>query len=409
MRSTTIAVFLAGALAIGMKAQQPDTRIDELQKQLQALQQQMQQMMQNYQGQIQTLQAEVDQLKTQQAQGTQAAQVPAPALGSVPPIPAAPPNPNVANPAISVLPDFTYSGGNNPYWKSQNAFQAREVEVAFSAAIDPFATANIFLSVESGEISPEEAYASFTGLPGGWTLMLGKFKMDFGKQNDTHTHTWFQVDQPLALRTMFGDEGLNDVGVSVSHLLPTPWMSDITLQVQGGRNNLAFGGQRSDLSYLVAWRNFWDTSDNSSLEAQLSLAAGKNVTGHGTGLGNLAVTYRYKPLATGTRASFLWRTEVMRENYRGADGLNRSTGAFSYVDWQFTRGWFAGLRADYAEHPLEPSIYDKGGALVLTFFPSEFQKLRLQYERVDYGGVGDRNAVIFEYGFAIGSHGAHPF
>jgi len=409
VRSTAIAAFMAGILALGVQAQQPDKRIEELQKQLQALQQQMQQMMQSYQGQIETLRNEVDQLKAQQVQAAQAAQVPTTAQGSVPPIPAAPPNANVANPAISVLPDFTYSAGNDPYWKSQNAFQAREVEVAFSAAIDPFATANIFLSVESGEISPEEAYAAFTGLPCGWTLKLGKFKMDFGKQNNTHTHTWFQVDQPLALRTMLGDEGLNDVGVSVSHLLPTPWMSDLTLEVQGGRNDVAFSGQRSDLSYLIAWRNFWDTSDNSSLEAQISLAGGKNVTGHGTGLGNLAVTYRYKPLATGTRASFLWRTEVIRENYRGADGLNRTTGAFSYADWQFTRGWFAGLRADYAEHPLEPRLHDKGGAMVLTFFPSEFQKLRLQYERVNYGGIGNRDAVVFEYGFAIGSHGAHPF
>ena len=404
-------ILAAGLVAMGLAAAGQSPTPEELQKQIQALQQQMQQMMETYQGQIQALQQQVQQLQAQQTQAgpTASAAGPAQAEGSVPPIPAAPPNPNVANPAISVLPDFTYSAGNDPYWKSQDAFQAREVEVAFSAAIDPFATANIFLSVESGEISPEEAYAAFTGLPGGWTLKLGKFKMDFGKQNNTHTHTWFQVDQPLALRTMFGDEGLNDVGVSVSHLLPTPWMSDLTLEVQGGRNDVAFSGQRSDLSYLMAWRNFWDTSDNSSLEAQLSLAGGKNVTGHGTGLGNLAVTYRYKPLATGTRASFLWRTEVIRENYRGADGLNRSTGAFSYVDWQFTRGWFAGLRADYAEHPLDPRLRDKGGALVLTFFPSEFQKLRLQYERVNYGGIGNRDAAIFEYGFAIGSHGAHPF
>lgn len=406
----TLCICACVALATAPRAQQPTA--EDLQKQILALQQQIQQMMRTYQGQIDALQHQVQQLQQgQQAQAAQAAAVlpPASAEGSVPPIPAAPPNPNVANPAISVLPDFTYSAGNDPYWKRQNAFQAREVELAFSAAIDPFATANIFLSLEGGQTSPEEAYAAFTGLPGGWTLKLGKFKMDFGKQNNTHTHTWFQVDQPLALRTMLGDEGLNDVGVSVSHLLPTPWMSDLTLEVQGGRNSLAFGGQRSDLSYLAAWRNFWDTSDNSSLEAQLSLAGGRNATGHGTGLGNLAVTYRYKPLASGTRASFLWRTEFIMEDYRGADGMNRSKGGFSYVDWQFTRGWFAGLRADYAEHQMDPRLHDTGGTLTLTFFPSEFQKLRLQYERTKYGDVGTRNAVVFEYAFAIGAHGAHPF
>ncbi|MGC8763736.1 MAG: hypothetical protein ACP5VN_08920 [Acidobacteriota bacterium] len=409
-----LCVIVAAALfATAALAQQTRPSLEDLQKQIEALQQQMQQMMQNYQSQIQALQQQVQVLQARQAAAepasAQAMAPPAPVQGSVPPIPAAPPSPALQNPAISVLPDFTFSSGNDPFWKSQDALQVREVEVAFSSAIDPYATANVFLSLEDGAFNVEEAYAAFPGLPGGWTMKLGKFKMDFGKQNAMHTHTWFQADPPLALRTMLGEEGLSEVGVSFSHLLPTPWMSDLTFEVTGARNDTVFGGKRSDLSYLAAWRNFWDLSDHSSLEAQLSLVQGKNAAGHGTGLGNLAVTYRYKPLATGTRASFLWRTELIRENYRGLDGLNRSTGAFSYVDWQFTRGWFAGLRADYAEHPQAPWLHDKGGALTLTYFPSEFQKFRLQFERIHYAGVGMRNALVFEYGFAIGPHGAHPF
>ncbi len=413
MRKFPVALSVA-AFATAVLAQQAPPSAEDLQKQIQALQQQMHQMMQSYQSQIQSLQQQVQALQSQQAAAQQSAAAqpapaPAPAEGSVPPIPAAPPSPALQNPAISVLPDFTFSSGNDPYWKSQEALQAREVEVAFSSAIDPYATANVFLSLEDGQFNVEEAYGAFPGIPGGWTMKLGKFYMDFGKQNSMHTHTRFQADQPLALRTMLGDEGLSDVGVSFSRLLTTPWMSDLTFEVTGARNDAVFGGKRSDLSYLAAWRNFWDLTDNSSLEVQLSAVGGKNATGHTTGLGNLAVTYRYKPLATGTRASFLWRTELIRENYRGLDGLNRSTGAFSYVDWQFTRGWFAGLRADYAEHPQAPWLHDKGGALTLTYFPSEFQKFRLQFERVNYGGVGLRNALVFEYGFAIGPHGAHPF
>ena len=397
---------LCAAWAARAQAQQPST--DDVQKQIQALQNQMQEMMRGYQAQIENLQKQVDALKASHGSPAAPARTEE-AQGSVPPIPAAPPSPSLQNPAISVIPDFTYSSGNDPFWASQDTFQVREVELAFSAAIDPYATANVFLSLEDGEFSAEEAYGAFTGLPGGWTMKLGKFKMDFGKQNQMHTHAWFQADQPLALRTMLGDEGLDDVGVSVNHLLPTPWMSDLTFEVTGGRNADVFGGARSDLAYNVAWRNFWDLTENSNLEAQLSLAGGKNAVGHGTGLGNLSVTYRYKPLSSGTRASLLWRTEVIRENYRGADGLLRSTGAFSYVDWQFTRGWFAGARVDYAEHPGDPKLHDKGGALTLTYFPSEFQKFRLQYERINYAGLGPRNALVFEYGFAIGPHGAHPF
>jgi hypothetical protein len=407
MRDRIALFLLALGLSTGAWCRQGDDKLDALQRQIHELQEQMRQMMQGYQAEIQALQAQLDQLRGALPPSAQAAS-PVP-QGSVPPIPSASPNANVANPAISVLPDFTYSAGNDPYWTSQDALQVREVEIAFSAAIDPFANANVFLSLEGSEFSPEEAYAAFTGLSGGWTMKLGKFKADFGKQNSAHTHTWFQADQPLALRTMLGDEGLSDTGVSVSHLLPTPWMSDLTVEIQGGRNEDLFGGQRSDLSYLVAWRNYWDLSDDSSLEAQLSLTAGKNAAGHGTGLGNLALTYRHKPLSSGTRDSFLWRTEIIGESCRGPDGLNRSAGAFTYVDWQFARDWHLGARADYAEHPDDPGLHDYGGALVLTFFPSEFQRLRLQYERVKYGGIGTRNALVFEFGFAIGAHGAHPF
>ena len=58
---------------------------------------------------------------------------------------------------------------------------------------------------------------------------------------------------------------------------------------------------------------------------------------------------------------------------------------------------------------MDPALHDRGGALLLTYFPSEYQKFRLQVERVSYAGIGNRNALVFEYGFAIGPHGAHPF
>lgn len=395
-------------LAVASLAQSPAPPTpEELQKQVLALQQQMQQMMGSYQSQIDGLQEQVRQLQAQQARLALEETAP-PAEAPLPPAAAAPPAANLANPAFSLIPDFTYAAGDDPTWKQEDAFRVREVELAISASIDPHATAFAALSMEGGEFDVEEAYGAFPGLPGGFSMKLGKFKQAFGKQNQSHLHSWAQADQPLALRTFLGEEALADVGVSLSHLLPTPWMSDLTVEVTGGRNEAAFGGCSSDLSYLVAWRNFWDLSDSSNLEAQVSLAAGKNQTGGRTGLGNLALTYRYKSPGS-KRESLLWRTEFIQDDYRTPDGLNRARGGFSYIDWQFTRGWFLGARADYAEHPQDPRLHDKGGALVLTFFPSEYQKFRLQWERTNYAGLGRRDAVVCEYGFAIGPHGAHPF
>jgi hypothetical protein len=404
-------ILFAGACAGSLvRAQSAPPTAEELQKQIQALQQQMQQMMQGYQTQIDQLKQQVDQLKAQQA-GLQAQAATASEPPPPPPAtPSAPPSPALSNPAISFIPDFTFSGGDDPYWKQGNPAQVREAEVAFSANIDPYASAFAALSWSQadGKFSVEEAYGLFPSLPGGWTMKLGRFYADFGKQNQMHTHAWFQADQPLAERVMIGPDGWGDTGVSLSHLLPTPWASDLTFQVGGDGPKRLFGGQSSQLSYLVAWRNFWDLSDNSNLEFQLSLAGGKNPTGHGTGVGNLALTYRYKTPGSKSHV-LLWRTEFIADQYRTPDGILHSAGGFTYVDWQFTRNWFVGARADYAEHPLDPSLHDKGGALVLTWMPSEFQKFRLQYERTDYALMGMRDALVFEYGFAIGPHGAHPF
>jgi hypothetical protein len=406
-RCTLILIlFWAAELTTAAQTPAPEPSPSELQKQIQALEIQMKAMMEEYQSQVRELKTQLEALQAAKAPSEPATSEQA--EGLLPPAPAAPPSASLTNPAISLIPDFTYSSGNDPVWKQANAFQVREVELAFSANIDPYAKAFAALSLEGGEFNVEEAYAAFPSIGGGWTLKLGQFKADFGKQNQAHLHTWFQADQPLALRTFLGDEGLADTGVSVSHLIPTPWMSDITFEVTGGRNGTAFGGKRSDLSYLAAWRNFWDLTEASNLEAQISLTAGKNETGKGTGLGDLSVTYRYKPPAS-KRESFLWRTEILYDGYRTPGGLNRAWGGFSYVDWQFTRGWTFGARADYAEHPMDPRLHDEGGALVLTFYPSEFQKFRLQWERTKYAGIGTRDALVFEYGFALGPHGAHPF
>jgi hypothetical protein len=46
---------------------------------------------------------------------------------------------------------------------------------------------------------------------------------------------------------------------------------------------------------------------------------------------------------------------------------------------------------------------------VLTFHPSEFSKLRLQYN-FDHGQIhGDDSSVWLQVEFLLGSHGAHKF
>ena len=44
-----------------------------------------------------------------------------------------------------------------------------------------------------------------------------------------------------------------------------------------------------------------------------------------------------------------------------------------------------------------------------TFWPSEFNQIRGQYRRTNYGDGVKANEFLFQFNFSIGAHGAHVF
>ena len=51
----------------------------------------------------------------------------------------------------------------------------------------------------------------------------------------------------------------------------------------------------------------------------------------------------------------------------------------------------------------------KGGALILTYWPSEFSQIRGQYRLTDYAENIKAHEVMFQLLFSLGAHGAHTF
>ncbi|HEY7515256.1 MAG TPA: porin, partial [Vicinamibacteria bacterium] len=78
-------------------------------------------------------------------------------------------------------------------------------------------------------------------------------------------------------------------------------------------------------------------------------------------------------------------------------------------DYQFARRWFAGGRYDFSERAFDSSLADKGGSVLLTFWPSEFSQIRAQYRRTRLGEGTNANELFFQFLFSIGAHGAHAF
>jgi len=102
-------------------------------------------------------------------------------------------------------------------------------------------------------------------------------------------------------------------------------------------------------------------------------------------------------------------------------------GAYGQLLYGFRKGWVAGLRVDYVNS--EEGDYEKmdltfeGDTLGrdpqreerwrispnLTWYPSEFSKLRLQYNYDDRREAGVDHSVWLQFEFLLGAHASHKF
>src|SRR5258705_191101 len=101
-------------------------------------------------------------------------------------------------------------------------------------------------------------------------------------------HALFFVDMPNAYVRFFGEEGLNDEGISVSWLLPNhAFFQELTLELTDGpRDNPSFArSTENNYLRLVKLKNFWDLTSNATLELGLTGISGANSSGNNTNIG----------------------------------------------------------------------------------------------------------------------------
>lgn len=348
---------------------------------------------------------------TVEQQPTAAAQ-PAAALTDVQPVEnqITPGASKIFNPDMSVIGTFLGHAGDPNDLESgepRSPLDLEEAELAFEAFVDPYAKAKFFLGVGDEGIDIEEGYAQFITLPYDLTAKAGKMKTQFGKANTWHTHVRPWADQPLVIHNFFGDEGLADSGISVSHIFPTEaFYAEATAEVFSGNAEGVFERQsQNDLFYNTHLRLYKDLSENSNLEVGTSWARGTTPDVGGSSLfGGVDVTYRWKPLQQGQYHSFIARAEAIANDRDDLD--DRLFGFYVSGDLQLARRWFAGIRVDQADRDV---FTDRGVSATLTFWPSEFSQLRGQLRRTSYGGDRTFNEFLLQLQFAIGAHGAHTF
>jgi hypothetical protein len=318
----------------------------------------------------------------------------------------------IFNPDMAVIGNFVGAAGSNTV-DPLPAMELQEAEASFQAVVDPYARADFFLSASPEGLDVEEGYITFTGLPAGLLLKVGKMKAQFGKVNTMHSHVLPWVDVPLPMKNLLGgDEGLNDAGMSVSKLIANPFIFlEATGEVYKGDNDLFTSYKRSDLAYVARLRGYRDLSEGTNLDVGTSFAYGHNPGGVDTTtrLYGFDATFRYRPLRRAIYKRLLARTELFWSHHDEVPLRQDAFGGYVSGEYQFAQRWFAGGRYDWSDRATNASVTDKSGSVLLTYWPSEFSQIRGQYRRTNYGDGPTANELLFQFLFSIGAHGAHVF
>jgi hypothetical protein len=324
------------------------------------------------------------------------------------------------------------SGAHDP---QRNGFTLQQLEMSISKAVDPYFhfTANVVFSQFGVEI--EEAYATTMALPGNLQLRVGQFLTRVGRLNPTHPHSWEFVDQPFVLGRLFGGEGNRGLGLEASYLAPLPWYLEIVGSLSDAAGEATarsfYGaedlGVRSplDLQSTIAAKQFFPLSEDLSLAWGLSGAFGPNPTGHGnrTDIYATDLFLKYRPITYGSHTIVSLQAEWFHRRRQVPGDLLRDVGGYAYLSWRFAQRWGVGGRYEHGspswnqagaagEDDLDPfwKAHRQRLTANLTFWPTEFSRLRLQGSS-DLLGWNDRvNWALFVAAeFVVGAHGAHTF
>ncbi|MGV3524058.1 MAG: hypothetical protein ACO1RX_07535 [Candidatus Sericytochromatia bacterium] len=346
---------------------------------------------------------------------------------------------------------------------ANNGFNLNYAELTISSPADPYLDLLATFHLSGFEIEIEEAYFNSRGLP--WNLQFkgGKFLSHFGRLNAQHAHFWSFEEQPLVYRSFFGAENINELGARLSWLAPVDFYLDLGLEVLQGSNSSSFGTEGFAVgdtrqagvnlpNLLVGTvKTSLDLTDELVLLGALSYAQGgtrfaaaSETTGHThvhqvreplPGLDNVAgatqvfggdLSLRY---LFDSYTDLTWQSEVLVRRLSGSryDGSGRhsldltQSGLYSQLLWRFAQQWRSGLRLDLLGHEqrsTDGQTSDGPGWLprysaMLEYHPSEFSRLRLQYNLDNSRWLNSQQTPVHEVflslNLAIGAHGAHEF
>jgi hypothetical protein len=344
------------------------------------------------------------------------------------------------NPEISLNADvFGFVDPDDP---NVDNFSPREFELSLQAALDPFSRAKLYISRhavgpevaafaeaehadedehagEAGGFEVEEGYVEWVSLPGGLGLKVGKFQQRLGTLNRWHSHALPFQSRSLPHLAYLGEEALSQTGASVSWLAPFGGGAAGTYEatVEVTRSSHPLFGESVRPSLLGHVNGFWHISPSLDFELNGSWVNGSyedETRFLDRDVYALELAFNWIPPALTRQRSLTVRAGVMmlegllpEEDDPGgvADPEGRAMGVWSMAEVRLTPSWLVGARFDRAESPHDPDVTQTLFSPTLTWWQSEFVRVRASYDLLG-GFEGNDSTGLFalQVTFAMGPH-----
>jgi hypothetical protein len=279
-------------------------------------------------------------------------------------------------------------------------------------------------------------------------LRIGRARAKFGRINQIHRHNQNFVTLPIVAAEFLG-EHLNPTSIEANFLVPVPWF--LELSASGGSPDVETPTfQRSpdannvgNLLYIFHMANFFEVSDSLGVNLGASFATGSNDSGpdERSNLYGADLFAKYRPLRDNPYQEFSVQSEFMWRQAETPEEELEDYGFYAEAIYRFAKRWNTGVRFDLTdtntpvteEEEGEETIEQAGLSQVvrqeeeeeegmlgllgrayrispmLTFSPSEFSRIKLEYDYLNQNYGPDQHAVFLQFLYAIGAHGAHPY
>ena len=341
------------------------------------------------------------------------------------------------NPEISVTGDIFAQIREGAV--DENNFVPQEFEFSFISALDPYSRAKVFVghheegghlevfegldghAEEGGEEDAhghgtateiEEGYIEWVNLPGGLSAVVGRFRQRFGTFNRWHGHALPGSGYFLPYQVFLGEEGLAQTGVSVHWLAPFgPGAYEAWFEVTRSSNASMFG-ESNEPSFLGHVNGFWELSPSTYFELGLSGLTGDHVDEEGRfrnqllsveGAFNWRPPDRARYREVNLRGAVLFNDRASHVTVTGTEPAVSAMGAYALADFRFAEQWIVGSRFDWVENPVTPGETAWMFAPTLTWWQSEWVRLRAEYNLLD-NPEGRTNQLLLQFTLSMGPH-----